>query len=100
MVTSLSVGATVLSVVERVAWERRERMPLGCASDAPFAKVAPNVNGPNGELLPATWKEIAVLAGVDAFQTIVPHVGGLPGAGFASLMDEISVPDGVKPVCT
>jgi hypothetical protein len=50
------------------------------------------LNGPKLELLPATWNLTAVPTGVVALKVRVVQVGELPGAGFASLSDEMSVP--------
>ena len=55
------------------------------------------MNGPEAELLAATWNLTLVPAGVTGVKLNVVHVAELPAAGFASLSDETNVPVGAKP---
>ena len=54
------------------------------------------LNGPEAELLPATWNCTLVFAGVVAVHEIVVHVGLNPAAGLASLTAEIRLPEAGK----
>src|SRR4051812_31232140 len=96
IVTSLSVGVTVLTVVERRALYWRYRFPLNWESEAPLVvKKVPDVpsgptklKGPEALLLAATWKRRVVFAGVVAVQESVVHVADEPVTAPLSFVDE------------
>ncbi len=53
------------------------------------------LNGPLIVLLAAAWNLMEVFAGVEAVQERVVQVGTRPDAGFASLAEEMKLPDEV-----
>jgi len=100
IVTSFTVGVTLVSVVLRYDLYLRYRNPLNWLSEAPLRvkNVAPvpsgptKVNGPSTLLLAATWNFTVVFEGVFAVHDSVVHDGTAPVAGFASFDDETKSP--------
>ena len=106
-VTSLTAGVTVLSVVARLALYLIYRFPSNCGVSEALLEVKnvaavpsgpTKLNGPEAELLPATWKRTEVLVGVVAVQESVVHAAVEPTAGLASLSAETKSPEATYPV--
>src|SRR6185369_11485571 len=107
LVTSLTVGVTVLSAVVKNALYFRYRFPftrLLIVAGLVVKKVAAvpsgpiKLNTPAGSLLPAIWNLSVVFAGTVAFYDSEVQRANSPGGGLASFAPETRFPDAAKPL--